>query len=586
VRNQRAMLSCNMRCVALYLAVLLCAVSVHAVPVEFENRFYDIIVGNRNYEAANADAAGRVFNGWVGHICTVTSFAEEEFIRQKINAEGSSRTYLGGDDQAIEGDWVWGKGPESTVVSDPLFYRGQWPTGTAQSNYYVNWNGGEPNQWGGGEDCIEMYASSGRWNDISCTGVRPSYCIEYEDPQTTQLGAYTMIQVDATLQTHAECVIAAAAGVYNGIPGHIATINSQQEHDAAMLMLGNHNWWISGKDTDTEGEWKWTAGAEAGVMFYRETPEYTKPGFFTVWHDGNTPNGGATEDCLAYEDGTPDGWIDADCNSNRPCLIEYTLPNMLEPDAVVTNPSPVDNECDALKTVRFAFNMPVYFDGCVDITITNGVCVDVIGTDGQNFDVMIIPESTLWTFTTITIELAALSVTGMSGQLGPQTTQIVNINHDCTPTEFEGGYYQIYEAYAGGFPSWTYNDAVAFVANLGTYNGYTARLCTSSTAAENAHIAMITGFNGEDAWLGAKDDATEGDWLWTDGAEVNMQFSNGANSVGNEYVNWDTSYPDNAGNSDCLLVREADGKWRDTPCSTSSNAMCVEFREDGMCMCV
>ena len=37
---------------------------------------------------------------------------------------------------------------------------------------YQNWNEGEPNNWGDGEDCVEMFAvehALGLWNDHFCT---------------------------------------------------------------------------------------------------------------------------------------------------------------------------------------------------------------------------------------------------------------------------------------------------------------------------------------------------------------------------------------------------------------------------------
>ena len=57
---------------------------------------------------------------------------------------------LGGTDQAAEGTWVWVTGESWT---------------------YNNWNGGEPNDYGGGEDYLQLnWAVTGGWNDHGAPG--------------------------------------------------------------------------------------------------------------------------------------------------------------------------------------------------------------------------------------------------------------------------------------------------------------------------------------------------------------------------------------------------------------------------------
>ena len=65
------------------------------------------------------------------------------------------RFWLGFNDNASEGNWVWSSGEAST---------------------YTNWNSGEPNNSaaGSGEDCGQIYSNVaphalGYWNDFICT---------------------------------------------------------------------------------------------------------------------------------------------------------------------------------------------------------------------------------------------------------------------------------------------------------------------------------------------------------------------------------------------------------------------------------
>lgn len=68
---------------------------------------------------------------------------------------GSENIFIGLSDSADENVFTW---------SDGSIFN------------YTNWDDGEPNDYGSGEDCTEIYANTGgQWNDISCTRTRDCF---------------------------------------------------------------------------------------------------------------------------------------------------------------------------------------------------------------------------------------------------------------------------------------------------------------------------------------------------------------------------------------------------------------------------
>ncbi len=99
------------------------------------SRYYIKSGGNVNYQDAVifAESLG-------GHLITINDAAENEFLK---NVTGGS-VWLGLSDARSEGSFEW-------TTGEPL--------------EYTNWNNGEPNDWGNGEDYTQFY-DNGKWNDI------------------------------------------------------------------------------------------------------------------------------------------------------------------------------------------------------------------------------------------------------------------------------------------------------------------------------------------------------------------------------------------------------------------------------------
>lgn len=77
---------------------------------------------------------------------------EENVIAQSLI--GGMEAWIGMTDQAVEGQFVW---------TD------------SSSAAYTNWAGGEPNDWGGGEDASVLRGSTGFWNDLASDSTADGY---------------------------------------------------------------------------------------------------------------------------------------------------------------------------------------------------------------------------------------------------------------------------------------------------------------------------------------------------------------------------------------------------------------------------
>ncbi|MEW6157554.1 MAG: FG-GAP-like repeat-containing protein, partial [Verrucomicrobiota bacterium] len=101
----------------------------------YNGHVYFATSSSKTWVSAEAEA-----QGLGGHLVTINDAAENEWVRQNFNY--LSTVWIGFNDQAAEGTFVWASG---------------------ESSDFTNWQGGEPNN-SGDEDFASMY-TSGAWND-------------------------------------------------------------------------------------------------------------------------------------------------------------------------------------------------------------------------------------------------------------------------------------------------------------------------------------------------------------------------------------------------------------------------------------
>jgi hypothetical protein len=170
----------HMKLKALTLAAMLAAAatSVQAAPVQWttasggNGHWYEFVGVRVTWQQAFAAANATSFMGMPGYLATITSAEENLFASS--NVAGSIEAWLGGSDEAVEGEWRWMNGPEA----GQLFTFTSWFTA-----------GGEPNNTGGGEDYLQTNHRrvAGDWNDYGGPGtgasVQYGYVVEYGVPE-------------------------------------------------------------------------------------------------------------------------------------------------------------------------------------------------------------------------------------------------------------------------------------------------------------------------------------------------------------------------------------------------------------------
>ena len=127
--------------------------------------------------------------------------------------------------------------------------------------------------------------------------------------------------------------IAAENRTFYGRQGYLATLTSQEEADFAGKQASGAGW-IGGSDEETEGEWKWVTGPEAGTIFWRGQVSGTTPNF-AFWNNNEPNDFGGNEDYAHITDpsiGKPGAWNDLPLVGGtglyvpRGYIVEYGIP--------------------------------------------------------------------------------------------------------------------------------------------------------------------------------------------------------------------------------------------------------------------
>ena len=148
------------------------SVRLGAEPTEWQvmdggnGHYYEFVEDPRLWTEAYADALTRIHLGYQGHLVTITSRGEQDFLNSIKPSSGDA--WLGGSDAAAEGVWRWVAGPEN---------------GQLMADSFLNWASGEPNNFMNEDYLIGWWreGDGDNWNDGSIDRYR-GYVVEYSVP--------------------------------------------------------------------------------------------------------------------------------------------------------------------------------------------------------------------------------------------------------------------------------------------------------------------------------------------------------------------------------------------------------------------
>ena len=159
--------------------------------------FYEYVPASRiTWANAKTAATNKTFAGVNGYLVTITSDAENNFVKSRIG--GALNVWIGASDSTVEGDWRWVTGPESQS-GGTTFWKSIGGVVT-----YSSWAGSEPNDSDagrGGEDhaVTNWNSANGLWNDLNGdnTNQIAGYVVEYSEWNGQTFAATTVAKTSA-----------------------------------------------------------------------------------------------------------------------------------------------------------------------------------------------------------------------------------------------------------------------------------------------------------------------------------------------------------------------------------------------------
>ncbi|XP_042869527.1 macrophage mannose receptor 1-like isoform X1 [Penaeus japonicus] len=537
-------------------------------------------------EKSWASAQSECQNGG-GDLVSILTWGEQDYVSNNMMGNG----WIGLNDRQTEDVWVWSDNSKVSIT---------------------NWNDGEPNGNAGNENCGEMRADTGKWNDLPCHLARVFTCkrkasatpIAPVEPTTTPYPDYSGCGWDWTenpvsgecyrlelIELSFEDARHHCMELYHSEgqsrPELLSLTTAQEQSFIEEMIREQHlsqTTLFIGLLNDVDGE-RWIDGT---------------PMIFFNWNDGE-PSGGYEECGEMYVDSGK--WNDVLCSERRAFVCEKKGTNYVGP----VEPPPPEVRCP--NGWKYWDNHCYYFGlESKSWSDSRSWCQANLGSDLASITSE--DENTY-----INSVLANQYVNAWIGlhdnDAGEEWHWMDGANFGYTnwmdgePNNQDGlehcGEIRSSDYYYSGMwndmpcdllnafvckttvktcpESWTlYNGKCYYASNFEATWNVARDLCKEfNTEADlvSIHSQDESDFFGDvlthsslGTWIGFTYDAETGQWAWSDGQPVN-------------YTNWNDGEPNNLDGEACTEIIDAVGwdthtKWNNMPC-TDSRAFGCEF---------
>ena len=265
---------------------------------DFSSHLYQIV---NDSDITSFQEADKYCKSIGGHLATIQSQEENDYIYSLIISNGYSSAYFGLTDQDNEGTWKWTNG-------EPV--------------NYLNWASSEPNSENSEENYAMFYYkyADGKWNDGRWSDNTTAFICEWDErndqddktnnniPESSEFMDFSNHSYKVI--DNSEITSFQEANKYcKSIGGHLATIQSQEENDyiySLIISNGYSSAYFGLTDQDNEGTWKWTNGEPVNYLNWAssepnsENSEENYAMFYYKYADGKWNDGRWGDNTTAF----------------------------------------------------------------------------------------------------------------------------------------------------------------------------------------------------------------------------------------------------------------------------------------------